>query len=303
MASKRARPAELVPGTLRVIAARMNYLPAARRESWECSAIPSARSCRATRLGRDYHKVLRAAPAAARRSHRSGSRPLQLSRVHRQRAGDGSGARRRKPAWAGAASTRCCLTRDAGSYFFLGEIYTDLPLPVDAPAANHCGTCGMHRHLPDARDRRALSARRAALHFVSDHRASRQHSRASCGRSSATASMAATIASSCAPGTSLRRPAAKPISPCATGSITPRWSSSSRGAKTNFDARLLGSAIHRIGYERWLRNIAVGWATRCATARRRGRARRIVDALRARSDDPSALVREHVAWALQQATG
>ena len=75
------------------------------------------------------------------------------------------------------------LTRDAGSWFFLGEIYTDLPLPVDAPVSEHCGTCSACIDVcPTRRDRRALRARRAALHLLSDDRASRAAFPRRCGR-------------------------------------------------------------------------------------------------------------------------
>ena len=156
------------------------------------------------------------------------------------------------------------LDRDAGSMFFLGEIYTDLPLPVDAAdAADHCGTCQRCIDVcPTQAIVGALPARCAALHLLPDDRAQ--------GRDSGGAA-----AADRQPRLRLRRlPAGLPVEqlraadrgaglrgPQRPGSRA-RWSSCSPGPRQEFDQRMQGSAIRRIGYERWLRNLAVGWATR-----------------------------------------
>src|SRR4029453_5523561 len=136
----RARPSALVPGTLRVITARMNYRPPAARPSAAVLADPTKAFIARYALGRDYHKVLRAKlKCLALRIRESvgefghpvftGSAPV-LEVALASRSGLG---------WQGKHTL--LLTREAGSWFFLGEIYTDLPLPLDEPVSEHCGTC------------------------------------------------------------------------------------------------------------------------------------------------------------------
>src|SRR5690242_9661138 len=138
--SLRARPAELVAGTVRVISVRMNYWPAAARDAREVLADPARAYVARYATGRDYHKVLRA--RLARLAERiaadigpfgyrvfTDSAPV-LEVALASKAGTG---------WRGKHTL--LLTRDTGSYFFLGEIYTNLPLPVTAPTTAHCGTC------------------------------------------------------------------------------------------------------------------------------------------------------------------
>ncbi|MEK7835979.1 MAG: tRNA epoxyqueuosine(34) reductase QueG, partial [Pseudomonadota bacterium] len=138
--ARRARPAELVPGTLRVIAARIDYSPPRAAASWQ--VINDAGKAFVSRyaLGRDYHKVLRrrlqqlaerAEAAAGAFSYRVFTDSAPVMEVELAgKAGLG---------WRGKHTL--LLTREAGSYFFLGEIYTNLPLPVDAAVPNHCGSC------------------------------------------------------------------------------------------------------------------------------------------------------------------
>src|SRR3990170_480373 len=137
---KRARPAELVPGTLRVIAARIDYSPPRAADSWQ--VINDAGKAFVSRyaLGRDYHKVLR------RRLQRLAERIQAAVGAFSYRVFTDSApvmevelAGKAGLGWRGKHTL--LLTREAGSYFFLGEIYTDLPLPVDAAVPNHCGTC------------------------------------------------------------------------------------------------------------------------------------------------------------------
>lgn len=137
---KRTRPAELVPGTVRVISVRMDYLPPAARDSDEVMQDGKRAFISRYALGRDYHKVLRnrlqklcdrIGEAAGPFGYRvfTDSAPV-LEVALAEKAGLG---------WRGKHTL--LLSRDAGSWFFLGEIYTDLPLPTDAPGQNHCGTC------------------------------------------------------------------------------------------------------------------------------------------------------------------
>jgi len=289
----RARPAELVPGTVRVISARMDYAPAAARAPAEVLADSRKAYVARYALGRDYHKVLRArlARLAARIAEEVGpfghrvftdSAPV-LEVALAARAGLG---------WRGKHTL--LLTRETGSYFFLGEIYTDLPLPVTPPAAAHCGTCTSCIGACPTGAIVApyeLDARRCISYL--------------------TIELAGSIPEALRPlignrvygcdDCQLACPWNRFAQPTAEADFAAirhglddadlvtlfAWS------EAEFDARMRGSAIRRIGHERWLRNLAVGLGN--ATP-----APAIVAALERRADDPSPLVREHVAWALAQ---
>ena len=138
--TKRSRPAELVPGTLRVISARMNYLPDSARSAGEVLGDPALAYLSRYAVGRDYHRVMR------RRLQRLANRISAAVGPFRYRAFTDSApvmevalAQKAGLGWRGKHTL--LLNREAGSYFFLGEIYTDLPLPVDAPSSEHCGSC------------------------------------------------------------------------------------------------------------------------------------------------------------------
>ena len=151
------------------------------------------------------------------------------------------------------------LDRDAGSWFFLGEIFTDLPLPVDAPASAHCGTCTrLHRRLPDARDRRAVrSSMRGAASRISRSScdgAIPEELRAAIGNRIYGCDDCQLVC----PWNSSRKLSARAGFPRAHGLDRAQSASScSRWSEAEFLERTEGSAIRRIGYERWLRNIAV----------------------------------------------
>jgi len=289
----RARPAELVPGTVRVISARMDYAPAAARAPAEVLADSRKAYVARYALGRDYHKVLRArlARLAARIAEEVGpfghrvftdSAPV-LEVALAARAGLG---------WRGKHTL--LLTRETGSYFFLGEIYTDLPLPVTPPAAAHCGTCTSCIGACPTGAIVApyeLDARRCISYL--------------------TIELAGSIPEALRPlignrvygcdDCQLACPWNRFAQPTAEADFAAirhglddadlvtlfAWS------EAEFDARMRGSAIRRIGHERWLRNLAVGLGNATPAAA-------IVAALERRADDPSPLVREHVAWALAQ---
>src|SRR6266568_2500443 len=137
--AKRTRPASLVPGTLRVISARIDYRPDAA-DSWSVLADGSKAFVARYALGRDYHKVLR-----GRLRRLAGRIEREIGEFGYRVFTDSAPvmevelARKAGLGWRGKHTL--LLSREAGSFFFLGEIYTDLPLPVDAPVGEHCGTC------------------------------------------------------------------------------------------------------------------------------------------------------------------
>jgi epoxyqueuosine reductase len=299
---KRSRPGELVPGTLRVIAARMNYLPAAAAESWSVINSPERAYVSRYALGRDYHKVLRrrlqqlterVEAAIGSFSHRVFTDSAPVMEVElAAKAGLG---------WRGKHTL--LLTREAGSYFFLGEIYTDLPLPVDVPGANHCGTC---EKCIDICPTRAivgpyrLDARRCISYLTIEHHGSIPvELRPLIGNRVYGCDDCQLVC----PWNRFAQTSGEADFAVRNGLDNVKLVELFAWSEDEFHARLLGSAIHRIGYARWLRNLAVGMGNALRELPPAAAdARRIVDGLRARSDDASALVREHVAWALQQAT-
>jgi epoxyqueuosine reductase len=290
--TRRTHPDELVPGTVRVLSARMNYWPADARDA--DAALADAHSGYVSRyaLGRDYHKVLRnslqgladdivecVGPMGYRVFVDSG--PV-LEKALARKAGIG---------WIGKHTN--LIARDAGSYFFIGEILTDLPLPVDEPATAHCGTCSACIPACPTGAITApnqLDARRCISYL--------------------------TIELFGAIPVELRRLIGNRIYGCDDCQLVCPWNKFARAAanpdfktrhrldasrlsdlfawtEAEFLARTEGSAIRRVGYERWLRNIAVALGNAPVTPANSA-------ALDARRDDPSALVREHVAWALAE---
>ncbi len=322
---KRARPAELVAGTLRVISARLAYLPAETAAADAASAGGDWRARELARLedpaaavvsvyarGRDYHKVLRnrLQTLAERIEAEIGpfgyrvftdSAPV-LEVELAQKAGTG---------WRGKHTL--LLQRDAGSLFFLGEIFVDLPLPTDtetSPATapetpgSHCGSC---TRCIDACPTGAIvepyrvDARRCISYLTIELKGSIPESlRPLIGNRVYGCDDCQLVC----PWNKFAQPA-----PVADFDVRHGLGSASLvdlfgWSAEQFDQRMQGSAIRRIGHERWLRNLAVGLGNALRAPRERlGDETReaIVAALAARADDASELVREHVEWALQAA--
>ncbi|MCC8394139.1 tRNA epoxyqueuosine(34) reductase QueG [Paraburkholderia sp. MMS20-SJTR3] len=330
---KRARPAELVAGTRRVITARIAYLPAntsagkavedaadgalAAARDWRAAeharlADPAAAVVSIYARGRDYHKVMRnrlqqladrIAAAIGPFGYRVFTDSAPVLEVElAQKAGIG---------WRGKHTL--LLQRDAGSLFFLGEIYVDLPLPTDAETSpetapetpgSHCGSC--------ARCIGACPTGAIVAPYKVDARLCISY---------LTIELKGSIPEELRPLIGNR------VYGCDDCQLVCPWNKFAQAAPVadfdvrhgldraslvelfawsadEFDTRMQGSAIRRIGYESWLRNLAVGMgnALRAAPASLSAAARAaIVQALRQRADDPSALVREHVEWALEAA--
>jgi epoxyqueuosine reductase len=286
----RSRPAELVPGTLRVISVRMDYWPDEARAPWEVIDAPGRAYVSRYALGRDYHKVLR------RRLQRLADRIAQEVGEFRCRAFTDSApvmevelARKAGLGWRGKHTL--LLTREAGSYFFLGELYTDLPLPADGAASEHCGTCTKCMAICPTRAIVApyeLDARRCISYLTIEHKGSIPEAlRPLMGNRVYGCDDCQLVC----PWNKYAQPTGEADFAVRNGLDDATLVELFSWSEEEFHARLLGSAIRRIGYERWLRNLTVGLGNAPTTPA-------IVAALRARAEHPSALVREHVAWAL-----
>jgi epoxyqueuosine reductase len=291
-AAIRARPDALVPGTLRVITARLDYFPAGARAADEVLADSSKAYVSRYALGRDYHKVLRdRLQRLAQRIERTvGEFRYRVftdsAPVMEVALADKSGI-----GWRGKHTL--LLNRDAGSFFFLGEIYTDLALPLTAATSAHCGTC--HACL-DACPTGAivapyeLDARRCISYLTIELKGSIPvELRSLIGNRVYGCDDCQLVC----PWNRYARPTDAPDFAVRNGLDDASLATLFAWSDAEFDERMRGSAIRRIGHERWLRNLAVGLGNAGYDAA-------IVDALEARRDDPSALVREHVAWALEQ---
>ncbi|MGA7749841.1 MAG: tRNA epoxyqueuosine(34) reductase QueG [Gallionella sp.] len=292
--AKRSHPAELLPGTLRVISLRMNYAPPDARDSWQVLAEGERAFISRYALGRDYHKVLR-------------DRLAKLADKIREVVAEFDGrvftdsapvmevelARKAGLGWRGKHTL--LLSREHGSWFFLGEIYLNLPLPVDAPQQEHCGSCTRcievcptHAIIAPYR----LDARRCISYLTIELKGSIP--------------------------VELRPLIGNRIYGCDDCQLVCPWNGFAQATvepdfavrhglddvslvelfawdEAEFKTRLAGSAIYRIGYEQWLRNIAVGLGNATKSVE-------VIAALQARAGHPSALVREHVAWALVRHT-
>ena len=288
----RSRPADLIPGTLRVISVGLDYGRNDSDDAWTTLANGERAYVARYALGRDYHKLMRnrLQKLAMRLQEEVGpighrvfvdSAPV-LERALARNAGLG---------WIGKHT--CLIDKDGGSWFFLGEIYVDIPLPVDAPASAHCGTCvrcidvcptqaiiAPHR----------LDARRCIAYLTIEHEG--------------------------AIPVELRKPIGNRIFGCDDCQLVCPWNKFAKRTdepdfrarndldiatlpqlfawdEAEFLARTEGSAIRRSGHERWLRNIAVALGNAPTSSA-------VLEALATRREADSALVREHVAWALAQ---
>ena len=292
-ADLRADPSALVPGAVRVIVARIDYWPAAARAADEVLADAGRAYVSRYALGRDYHKVVRGKlQALADRitaevgpfGYRvfSDSAPV-MEVAYAARSGVG---------WRGKHTL--ALARDAGSTFFLGEIVTDLPLPVTPPASAHCGTC---RACLDVCPTGAivapyeLDARRCISYLTIEHEgAIPEPLRPLLGNRIYGCDDCQLVC----PWNRYARMAADPdLAQVRHGLDDATLVELFAWSRADFDTRMAGSAIRRIGYERWLRNIAVALGNAPTSDD-------VLAALASRADDPSPVVREHVGWALRR---
>ncbi len=290
--SKRSRPAQLQAGTLRVISARMDYDPPQARDAWEVLDDATLGFVSRYALGRDYHKLLRArlrklAKRIAAEIGPFGYRAFVDSAPVMEKAL----ARNAGLGWIGKHTN--LLNRDAGSWFFLGELYTDLPLPIDAPASEHCGTCVRCIQICPTQAIVApnqLDARRCISYLTIELRGSIPlEFRPLLGNRIYGCDDCQLVC----PWNKFARKSAEPDFIVRHGLDSASLIDLFGWSEEEFLMRTEGSAIRRIGHECWLRNIAVALGN---APHRSG----IVDALLARKGHQSALVREHVLWALEE---
>jgi epoxyqueuosine reductase len=290
--TRRSRPEELVPGTLRVISARMDYWPADAADAEGLLARPERAYVARYALGRDYHKLMRArlqklADRIQAEIGPFGYRAFTDSAPVLEKAL----ARDASLGWIGKHTA--LINKDAGSWFFLGELFTDLPLPMDEAATDHCGTC---RNCMDVCPTAAivapyqLDARRCIAYLTIEHKGSIPEE--------------------------FRKPMGNRVFGCDDCQLFCPWNKFAQAthesdfkprhglddakltalfgwSEEEFLKRTEGSAIRRTGYEGWLRNLAIGLGNAPSSEE-------VVTALRSRESHPSELVREHVAWALAQ---
>jgi len=286
---KRSRPQELVPGTIRVLSVGLDYGRDADA-AWENLRDGERAYVARYALGRDYHKLMRQrlqrlADLVAAEIGPFGFRVFVDSAPVLERAL----ARNAGLGWIGKHT--CLVDKDGGSWFFLGEIYLDLPLPIDAPASNHCGTCSRCIEVCPTGAITApyrLDARRCISYLTIEHEG--------------------------AIDLELRPLIGNRIFGCDDCQLVCPWNKFARRSdepdfrarndldnatlaglfawtEDEFLQRTEGSAIRRSGYSRWLRNIAVALGNAPARAA-------TIAALESRRDIDDAVVREHVEWAL-----
>ena len=289
--SKRTRPAELVSDTLRVITARINYLYEDADQSLQILNQPDTAYVSRYALGRDYHKVVRnklqkladkISQQVENHSYRAfcDSAPV-MEKALAEKSGQG---------WLGKHTN--ILNRQSGSWFFLGELYTNIPLPIDQPVSAHCGSCTACMDICPTQAIVApylLDARKCISYLTIEHHGSIP--------------------------VEFRKAMGNRIYGCDDCQLVCPWNRYAKKAaemdfqtRHNLDRETLlnlfdwdeqtflknteGSAIRRIGYIRWLRNLAVGLGNA-------PRSSRVLQKLKARSEHDSELVREHVRWAIQ----
>ncbi len=290
--TKRTRPDELLPGTLRVISARLPYWPGDATPAQQVLDDPALAYISRYALGRDYHKVLRD------RLQKLASRIEESVGAFQYRVFTDSApvmevalAAQTTLGWRGKHTL--LLNREAGSFFFLGEIYVGLPLPVDTPATQHCGTCTACLTACPTNAFVApyvLDARRCISYLTIEHKGSIPlELRPLMGNRIYGCDDCQIVC-----------PWNREAAPGKLADFAPRHGLDSTTLielfgwdEDTFLKRMEGSAIRRIGHERWLRNIAVALGNAAPSPV-------IKAALGARLNHPSELVREHVAWALER---
>ncbi len=301
---KRARPAELVPGTVSVISLRMNYLPRGTAPGWQALewarlAEPAAAVVSSYARGRDYHKVLRArlqqladrlADEIGPFGHRVFTDTAPVLEVEL--------AARAGLAWRGKHTL--ALSRDAGSMFFLGELFVDLALPESEAADAHCGSCSACIHICPTQAIVApyrLDARRCISYLTIEHvGAIPEEFRAAIGNRVYGCDDCQLICPWNKYAQVSRLPDFDEREGLGHATLLELWAWS----EAEFLQHTEGSAIRRLGYERWRRNLAVALGNALRASGDEAVVQALSAALLTAREAAPALVREHIDWALAQ---
>jgi epoxyqueuosine reductase len=286
----RSRPQELAPGTVRVVSVRMDYWPAAAFDAEAALDEPKIAYISRYALGRDYHKVLRRALSGLARHLAADIGPFGyrvcvdsapvLEKALARNAGLG---------WIGKHTN--LISREAGSWFFLGEILTDLPLPEDEPASAHCGTCTACLSACPTQAIVApyqLDARRCIAYLtIEHHSAIPEELRPAIGNRIYGCDDCQLVC----PWNKFAHAASHPDFKVRHGLDAARLTELFAWTEAQFEERMRGSAIYRIGYEKWSRNVAVALGNA-------PKSEAVIQALERRRAEASELLREHIEWAL-----
>jgi epoxyqueuosine reductase len=290
--TKRTRPAELIPNTIRVISARLDYLPPKAKDSWQVVNNGEQAFISRYTLGRDYHKVVRNKLQKLCDKIQQATQPFEY-RVFADSAPVLEVALAEKSGLGWRGKHTLLINKDYGSWFFLGEIYTNLPLPIDKPATNHCGTCTSCIDICPTKAITApyeVDARRCISYLTIELKNSIP--------------------------VEFRKLIGNRVYGCDDCQLTCPWNKFAETTQEDdfhvrhglddislvecfswtvdeFKQKMAGNAIYRIGYEQWLRNIAIGLGNAPSKPE-------IITALKARKENVSDLVKEHIDWALAQ---
>jgi epoxyqueuosine reductase len=290
--TRRSRPAELVPETIRVISVRMNYWCDTASSATAILSNPEAAYISRYALGRDYHKIMR------RKLQQLADRITSEVGEFQFRAFADSAPVMEKPlgvksglGWMGKHTN--LIDRDTGSWFFLGELYTDLPLPFDTPQNDNCGSCTRCITACPTNAITApyeLDARLCISYLTIEH------------KGAIPIPLRALIGNRIfgCDDCQLVCPWNRDAAQTTHKDFVPRHGLDAstlielfQWTEIEFDRKTAGSAIRRAGYECWLRNLAIALGNAPTS-------KPVTDALLARRTHPSELVREHTIWALQR---
>ena len=294
---KRTRPAELVPNTLRVISARLDYLPPNALASQQVLQDNSKAFISRYALARDYHKVMRNKLQKLSEKIQSSINQTEGFNFEHRVFTDSAPvlevalAEKAGMGWRGKHTL--LINKDHGSWFFLGEIYTNLPLPIDKPSNNHCGTCSSCMEVCPTQAIVApyqVDARRCISYLTIELKDSIPIE---------FRSLIGNRVYGCddcqlhCPWNKFAEISREPDFSIKNGLDDISLIDCFSWSENTFKTKLAGSAIYRIGYTQWLRNIAIGLGNADTTPE-------VIAALQARVNDDSAILREHISWALAQ---
>ena len=290
--AKRTRPADLVANTVRVISVRLDYLPPIAKDSWHVIEDGDKAFISRYALGRDYHKVMRQklqklcdkiaenVPDFEYRVFTDSAPVLEVALA--EKAGLG---------WRGKHTL--LINKNHGSWFFIGEIYTNLPLPIGESASNHCGSCSACIDICPTRAITApyeVDARRCISYLTIELKSAIPlEFRPLIGNRVYGCDDCQLVC----PWNKFAEITQEPDFAVRNGLDDISLVECFAWSEAEFKQNMAGSAIYRIGYTQWLRNIAVGLGNAPSTVA-------VINALKTRENDKNELLREHVEWALQQ---